>query len=47
MSQGNISLSDSTDPALSLSTARDSKTLAKKAIAMIPPELNALANDPK
>jgi hypothetical protein len=38
---------DSTSPASALSAAADCKTLAKKAIAALPPELSAQANDPK
>ena len=37
----------STGPASALSAAADCKTLAEKAIAALPPELSAQANDPK
>lgn len=38
---------DSTGPASALSAAADSKSLAEKAIAALPPELSAQATDPK
>jgi hypothetical protein len=38
---------DSTGPASALSAAADSKILAEKAIAALPPELSAQATDPK
>jgi hypothetical protein len=37
----------STGPASALSAAADCKTLAEKAIAALPPDLSAQANDPK
>jgi hypothetical protein len=38
---------DSTSPGSALSTAADSKSLAEKAIAALPPELSTQATDPK